>query len=57
MGLFIMYKIDSDGKILLQPGVYFLIGPNGTREITDYYSLTPRERWLLRLPQLQRDEE
>ena len=36
----------------LPPGKYFLIGPNGEREITDYYSLTNRERWLLGLPQL-----
>ena len=52
-----MYEIDSDGKILLQPGVYFLIGPQGSREITDYYSLTPRQRWLLCLPQVQTDKE
>ena len=53
MGYMKMYSRDSEGKIVLQPGVYKLIGQNGTREITDYYALTPRERWLLRLPQLE----
>ena len=49
-----MYEVNEDGKITLPKGVYFLIGPNGTREITDYYALTPRERWLLKLPLLDK---
>jgi hypothetical protein len=43
-------------RIVLPPNTYFLIGKDGEPEITDYYSLTNRERWLLRLPLLDGDE-
>jgi hypothetical protein len=50
-------EFDESKRIVLPPGKYFLIGREGGDEVTDYYSLTPRERWLLHLPQLKSDED